>query len=48
MQVNGRGDLSFEERLQLELEYIDNYSLRHDMAIFLRTLPAVWSGRGAY
>lgn len=48
MQVNGRGDLSFEERLQLELEYIDHYSLRRDMAIFLRTLPAVWGGRGAY
>jgi len=48
MQVNGRGDLSFEERLQLELDYIDHYSLRRDMAIFLRTLPAVWSGRGAY
>ncbi len=48
MQVNGRGDLSFEERLQLELEYIDHYSLRRDMAIFLRTFPAVFSGRGAY
>jgi len=48
MQVNGRGDLSFEERLQLELEYIDHYSLRRDLAILLRTLPAVFSGRGAY
>ena len=48
MQVNGRGDLSFEERLQLELQYIDHYSLRRDIVILLRTLPAVVSGRGAY
>lgn len=48
MQVSGRGDLSFEQRLQLELEYIDHYSLRRDMVIFLHTLPAVFSGRGAY
>ena len=26
MQVNGRGDLPFDERLKLELEYIDHYS----------------------
>ena len=48
MQVNGRGDLSFEERLRLELEYIDRYSLGRDLVILLRTLPAVFSGRGAY
>ncbi len=48
MQVNGRGDLPFEDRLQLELEYIDRYSLRRDIVILLRTPPAVFSGRGAY
>ncbi|MGE5603570.1 MAG: sugar transferase [Nitrososphaerales archaeon] len=48
MQVNGRGDLPFDERLKLELGYIEHYSLRKDLAILLRTLPAVISGRGAY
>ena len=48
MQVNGRGDLPFEERLALELEYIERYSLRRDTALLLRTVPAVLQGEGAY
>lgn len=48
MQVNGRGDLPFEQRLALELDYIERYSLRRDLAILLRTLPAVVQGKGAY
>ena len=48
MQVNGRGDLSFDERLRLELDYIDRYSLGRDVKILLRTLPAVVNGKGAY
>ncbi len=48
MQVNGRGDLPFEQRLALELDYIERYSLRRDLALLLRTLPAVVRGRGAY
>lgn len=48
MQVNGRGDLPLSERLRLELEYIDNYSLRRDLMILLRTFPAIWKGHGAY
>lgn len=48
MQINGRGDLAFDERLALELDYIDHYSLRNDLVILIRTLPAVLSGRGAY
>lgn len=48
MQVSGRGDLPFEERLCLELEYIDRYTLGRDVVILLRTLPAVFSGKGAY
>ena len=48
MQVNGRGDLPFDQRLELELDYIEHYSLRRDLAILLRTLPAVVRGRGAY
>jgi len=48
MQVSGRGDLPFEERLKLELAYIENYSLWEDVKILLRTIPAILSTRGAY
>lgn len=48
MQVSGRGDLPFEERLKLELAYIENYSLWEDIKILLKTIPAVLSSRGAY
>ena len=47
MQVNGRGDLSLDERVQLELDYIENYSLWRDLTIIARTIPAVVRGRGA-
>lgn len=47
MQVNGRGDLSLDDRVRLELSYIENYSLRRDVAIIFRTLPAVLRGEGA-
>ena len=48
MQVSGRGDLPFEERLSLELTYIGRYSLRRDLRILLRTISAVVRGDGAY
>lgn len=48
MQVNGRGDLSFAQRLELELDYIEHYSLRRDIAILLKTVPVVLKGQGAY
>jgi len=48
MQVSGRGNLPFEERLALELTYIGRYSLRRDLSILLWTIPAVVRGDGAY
>lgn len=48
MQVNGRGNLGFEERLTLELNYIKNYSLYRDIELLLQTVPAVLLGKGAY
>ena len=48
MQVSGRGDLPFSDRLQLELDYIDNYSLRRDLSILLRTVPVILQGKGAH
>jgi exopolysaccharide biosynthesis polyprenyl glycosylphosphotransferase len=46
-QVSGRSDLSFERWMQLDLEYIDRWSLGLDFRILLRTIPAVLSGHGA-
>jgi lipopolysaccharide/colanic/teichoic acid biosynthesis glycosyltransferase len=46
-QVKGRGDLSFEEMVRLDLEYVRNQSLWLDLQILLLTIPAVFTGRGA-
>ena len=46
-QVKGRNELTFEEWMRLDLEYIDNWSLWLDVKIALRTIPAVLLGRGA-
>jgi lipopolysaccharide/colanic/teichoic acid biosynthesis glycosyltransferase len=48
MQVNGRGDLSLDERVKLELAYIEDHSLWTDLWILLRTVPVVLLGKGAY
>jgi exopolysaccharide biosynthesis polyprenyl glycosylphosphotransferase len=46
-QVSGRSNLSFDEWMTLDLEYVDNSSLRRDVELLLKTVPAVLSGRGA-
>jgi len=48
MQVFGRGRLTFEERLAVEREYIENLSLSRDLRILALTVPSVFDGRGAY
>lgn len=47
MQVGGRGDLSLDERVQLEIAYIENFSLWNDLKLLWRTLPAIARGSGA-
>lgn len=48
-QVSGRSDLSYEERVRLDMHYIRNYSIWLDLQIlFFQTLPAVFRGSGAY
>jgi lipopolysaccharide/colanic/teichoic acid biosynthesis glycosyltransferase len=47
MQVNGRADLSLDQRVEMELNYIENYSIRRDLSLLLRTVPAVIRGEGA-
>lgn len=46
-QVSGRSNLSFEQWMQLDLEYIDRWSLGLDASILIRTIPAIVSARGA-
>jgi exopolysaccharide biosynthesis polyprenyl glycosylphosphotransferase len=48
MQVYGRSDLTFEERLALDRDYLDNISVTGDLAILLRTPGAMVRGDGAY
>ena len=46
-QVNGRNNIDFDRWMQLDLQYIDNWSPTLDLKILLRTIPAVLLGRGA-
>ena len=47
-QVSGRSELSFEEQVRLDIEYIDRTSTVDDLRVLVRTIPAVLGGRGAY
>jgi exopolysaccharide biosynthesis polyprenyl glycosylphosphotransferase len=46
-QVSGRSGIGFDRWMELDLSYIDNWSLWHDLKILARTIPAVLTGRGA-
>ena len=46
-QVSGRSNLSFDRWMQLDLEYIDHWSLALDCKILLRTIPAILTAEGA-
>ncbi len=47
-QVSGRSDLSFEEMVKLDRYYLDNWSIRLDVSIMMRTVVAVLTRNGAY
>ncbi len=46
-QVSGRSNLSFEERIELELFYAQNWSFWLDIKILLKTVKVVFRGKGA-
>jgi exopolysaccharide biosynthesis polyprenyl glycosylphosphotransferase len=46
-QINGRSDISFEKWMELDIEYIDHWSLWFDLKILLKTIPIVLKGSGA-
>lgn len=48
MQVFGRGELGFSERLAVELDYVERMSLARDIWILLQTVPVLVRGIGAY
>jgi exopolysaccharide biosynthesis polyprenyl glycosylphosphotransferase len=47
-QVSGRSDLSFDEMVKLDRYYLDNWSVRLDLSIMLKTIVVVLGRRGAY
>jgi exopolysaccharide production protein ExoY len=47
-QVSGRNDVSYSERVGLDTHYVKNWSLRSDMMIIAKTIPAVCLSRGSY
>jgi undecaprenyl-phosphate galactose phosphotransferase len=47
-QISGRSNVSFEDRLKLDEQYIRNWSLWTDLAILIRTVGPIVSGRGAF
>ena len=47
-QVSGRGDIPFDEQVELDVQYIESQSLWVDFKLLLGTIPAVLLGKGAY
>ena len=46
-QISGRSNLPFHKWLELDLAYIENWSLGLDLKILLKTIPTVLKGSGA-
>ncbi len=47
-QVSGRSDVSYEERVRLDMHYIRNWTIWLDLHLLLQTIPVVIKARGAY
>jgi exopolysaccharide biosynthesis polyprenyl glycosylphosphotransferase len=47
-QVSGRSELTFDEMVMLDLYYIENWSPWLDLWILVKTIPALFTARGAY
>jgi undecaprenyl-phosphate galactose phosphotransferase len=46
-QVSGRSDTSYKERVRLDVWYVNNWKLWHDIVVLLKTIPAVLKRKGA-
>jgi len=47
-QINGRKETTWDQRIQLDLDYVHNWSIGLDVGIILRTIKVVLSGHGSY
>jgi lipopolysaccharide/colanic/teichoic acid biosynthesis glycosyltransferase len=47
-QVSGRADIGFDDMIALDLEYVQSVSVWTDAVVLLRTVSAVFTGKGAY
>jgi lipopolysaccharide/colanic/teichoic acid biosynthesis glycosyltransferase len=47
-QVSGRSDVDFDERVEMDAEYISRQSFKYDLEILFKTVAAVLNRRGAY
>lgn len=47
-QISGRSQVSFNEWMRLDMEYLKHRSFKTDLMIFLKTIPAVMARKGAY
>jgi lipopolysaccharide/colanic/teichoic acid biosynthesis glycosyltransferase len=47
-QVSGRSNISYQQRVQMDMYYIRNWSIWLDLQLLWQTIPAVWRGTGAY
>jgi lipopolysaccharide/colanic/teichoic acid biosynthesis glycosyltransferase len=47
-QISGRSDLTFDELVRLDFQYLESWSVSLDLAIIAKTIPAVVRRRGAY
>lgn len=46
-QVSGRNEISFEQWMYMDLQYIDTWSFTKDIGLILKTFPVVLTGKGA-
>jgi lipopolysaccharide/colanic/teichoic acid biosynthesis glycosyltransferase len=47
-QIKGRSDVDFDDRLRLDIEYIEHRSIGLDIRILIGTVVAIFTRRGAY
>ncbi len=47
-QISGRSDIPFKQQVKLDEQYIKSNGILGDIAILLKTIPAILTGRGAY
>ena len=47
-QISGRNDVSYQQRVSLDVQYLQNWSLAWDFLIMAKTVPVLFTHRGSY